>query len=171
MNSGWCHPAWHQPLAAIAPRCAAASNPKVRDISAAASISSGACLRTSDDFKHAAGAEIPRPATTSPSALNTGAARGWPIIRARLEAAFRGRTRDEWAAMLESTDACVTPVLSMTEAPRHPHNVWRNGFSSWEGTPVPAPAPRYTSPSLSGLARSLAEDPRALERVWAERPE
>src|SRR5579863_8534851 len=62
----------------------------------------------------------------------------------KLEELFRTRTRDEWCALLEGTDACFAPVLSMAEAPRHPHNVARNAFVEVEGVVQPAPAPRFS---------------------------
>jgi len=67
----------------------------------------------------------------------------WPPLRAIFAAAFRAKTRDEWARLLEGTDACVTPVLSMSEAPAHRHNVARGVFVGQK--PVPAPAPRFSA--------------------------
>ncbi|MDM9559423.1 CaiB/BaiF CoA transferase family protein [Bordetella petrii] len=66
----------------------------------------------------------------------------WPAIRAALAQAFASRTRDEWAGYFADSDACVTPVLSLREAPDHPHNRARGLFASWQGAPTPAPAPR-----------------------------
>ncbi|WP_339915037.1 CaiB/BaiF CoA-transferase family protein [uncultured Brevundimonas sp.] len=66
---------------------------------------------------------------------------GWSALHTRFEALFASRDRDDWAAHFAGTDACVTPVLSLAEAPSHPHNQARRTFS---GTPVqPAPAPRF----------------------------
>ena len=67
-----------------------------------------------------------------------------PELRRKLEKLFKTRTRDEWCALLEGTDACFAPVLSMAEAPRHPHNVARNAFVEVEGVVQPAPAPRFS---------------------------
>lgn len=67
----------------------------------------------------------------------------WPRLKARLEAVFRTRTRDEWCALLEDSDACFAPVLSLAEAPHHPHNVARGTFIEEEGLLQPAPAPRF----------------------------
>lgn len=61
----------------------------------------------------------------------------WPALHARLEAAFLTRDRDDWAALFAGTEACVTPVLDMHEARRHPHNRARGTFI--EGAPQPAP--------------------------------
>jgi alpha-methylacyl-CoA racemase len=65
-------------------------------------------------------------------------------LRARLEALFKTRGRDEWCVLLEGTDACFAPVLSMAEAPRHPHNVARGSFVEVDGVTQPAPAPRFS---------------------------
>lgn len=68
----------------------------------------------------------------------------WPQQRARLAAIFRTRTRDEWCALLEGTDACVAPVLDLDEAPLHPHNQARQTFVEVDGVVQPAPAPRLS---------------------------
>jgi alpha-methylacyl-CoA racemase len=68
----------------------------------------------------------------------------WPVLRQRLAATFRTRTRDEWCALLEGTDACVAPVLSLLEAPAHPHNQARATFVDVGGVAQPAPAPRFS---------------------------
>jgi alpha-methylacyl-CoA racemase len=67
-----------------------------------------------------------------------------PALRERFTAIFATRTRDEWAGIFEGTDACVAPVLSMTEAPKHPHNVARQTFIEVDGVVQPAPAPRFS---------------------------
>jgi alpha-methylacyl-CoA racemase len=68
----------------------------------------------------------------------------WPAARAMLTERFRTRTRDEWCALLEGSDACFAPVLSPSEAPHHPHNVARQTFIEVDGVIQPAPAPRFT---------------------------
>ena len=68
---------------------------------------------------------------------------GWPILRSRLTGVFKQRTRDEWAAVFEGSDACVSPVLTLGEAPRHPHNLARGTFTEVGGLVQPAPAPRF----------------------------
>jgi alpha-methylacyl-CoA racemase len=68
----------------------------------------------------------------------------WEELRTRLAALFRTRTRDEWCALLEGTDACFAPVLSMAEAPEHPHNRARGTFVAPDGIVQPAPAPRFS---------------------------
>lgn len=68
----------------------------------------------------------------------------WPADKERLAAVFRTKTRDEWCALLEGTDACFAPVLTPLEAPVHPHNRARGSFLSPGGVPQPAPAPRFS---------------------------
>jgi alpha-methylacyl-CoA racemase len=68
----------------------------------------------------------------------------WPEMKAKLAAMFRTRTRDAWAAIFDGTDACVSPVLSMAEAPAYAHNVERGTFIEADGVTQPAPAPRYS---------------------------
>jgi len=69
----------------------------------------------------------------------------WPRTRARLAEVFASRTRDEWAAVFERVDACVAPVLSPFESPRHPHNAVRRTFVDVGGIVQPAPAPRFSA--------------------------
>jgi alpha-methylacyl-CoA racemase len=69
----------------------------------------------------------------------------WPALKQKLAAVFRTRTRDEWCAVLDGTDACFAPVLSLQEAPQHPHNAARNSFIEVGGVPQPAPAPRCSA--------------------------
>ena len=68
----------------------------------------------------------------------------WAEAEAAIAAAVRTRTRDEWAALLEGTDACLAPVLSLAEAARHPHNVARGTFIDVNGVQQNAPAPRFS---------------------------
>ena len=68
----------------------------------------------------------------------------WPELRERLAAAFRTGTRDDWAAHFADTDACVSPVLSMTEAPTAPQLAARGTFIERDGAYEPAPAPRFS---------------------------
>jgi alpha-methylacyl-CoA racemase len=65
--------------------------------------------------------------------------------RRYLTEAFTSKTRDEWAEVFEGTDGCVTPVLTLAEAPGHRHNVARGGYVMVDGTAVAAPAPRFSS--------------------------
>ncbi len=66
----------------------------------------------------------------------------WPAAKALWEQHFRTRTRDEWCALLEGSDACVAPVLDIRDAIRHPHLVARGGYRDVGGIPTPTPAPR-----------------------------
>jgi alpha-methylacyl-CoA racemase len=68
----------------------------------------------------------------------------WPALKAKLAALFRTRTREQWRESLEGSDACFAPVLSLAEAPAHPHNQARGTFTEVEGVTQPAPAPRYS---------------------------
>jgi alpha-methylacyl-CoA racemase len=68
----------------------------------------------------------------------------WPAMKARFAEIFRSKTRDEWSATFDGTDACVVPVLSPWEAHLHPHNVARSTFVEVNGTVQPAPAPRFS---------------------------
>jgi alpha-methylacyl-CoA racemase len=69
----------------------------------------------------------------------------WPRLREMIADAFASRTRDEWAAAFEGTDACVAPVMSLTEAPRHPHLAARRTFVEKDGAVQPGPAPRFSA--------------------------
>jgi alpha-methylacyl-CoA racemase len=68
----------------------------------------------------------------------------WPEAKAKLAARFKRKTRDEWCRVLEGSDACFAPVLSLAEAPGHPHNVARQSFVELDGIVQPAPAPRFS---------------------------
>jgi alpha-methylacyl-CoA racemase len=68
----------------------------------------------------------------------------WPAMKERLAAVFKTKTRDQWCEQLEGTDVCFAPVLSMNEAPQHPHNVERQTFITLDGVAQPAPAPRFS---------------------------
>jgi alpha-methylacyl-CoA racemase len=68
----------------------------------------------------------------------------WPAMKARFAEVFRGKTRDEWTAVFDGTDACVAPVLSPWEAHLHPHNQARSTFIEVEGAVQPAPSPRFS---------------------------
>ncbi len=91
--------------------------------------------------------------------------RRWPALKEKLDVLFRTRTRDEWCALLEHTDACFAPVLSMAEAPSHPHNQARGTFIKVDGITQPAPAPRYSgTPTASPVP--LSQDASRLQAVW-----
>jgi alpha-methylacyl-CoA racemase len=69
---------------------------------------------------------------------------GWPVLRERLAQVFRSRTRDEWCAIMEGTDVCFAPVLTMAEAREHPHAKARGAFVKVAGVGQPRPAPRFS---------------------------
>ena len=83
----------------------------------------------------------------------------WPELRRRMAGLFRTRSRDEWCALLVGTDACVAPVLSLGEAPVHPHNAARGTFTEVEGVVQPAPAPRFsaTPSTVAGAERRAGQ--------------
>jgi alpha-methylacyl-CoA racemase len=68
----------------------------------------------------------------------------WPALKERLAGIFRTKTRDEWCALMEGTDVCFAPVLSIPEATEHPHNVARGTFVEVAGITQPGPAPRVS---------------------------
>jgi alpha-methylacyl-CoA racemase len=68
----------------------------------------------------------------------------WPVTRERLATIFASKTRDEWCSIMDGTDVCFAPVLSLRDAPRHPHNVHRGTFVEVGGVVQPAPAPRFS---------------------------
>jgi len=76
----------------------------------------------------------------------------WPELKVRLAAHLETRSRAEWCELLEGSDACVAPILSMDEAPEHPHNRARGTFIELDGVIQPAPAPRFS--------RSVPAQPR-----------
>jgi alpha-methylacyl-CoA racemase len=78
----------------------------------------------------------------------------WPEMKKRLAEIFRTKTRDEWCAIMEGTDVCFAPVLSIAEAPRHPHAKARAAYVDVEGVTQPAPAPRFsrTPPTATSSA-------------------
>ncbi|MBV5293906.1 MAG: CoA transferase [Curvibacter lanceolatus] len=100
----------------------------------------------------------------------------WPLLKLRLADVFRTRTRDEWCALLEGSDACFAPVLDWDEAPQHPHNQARATFVTAHGLTQPAPAPRFSrsvpdqpgtrpAPTAAELLRRWGLDADALSAV------
>ncbi|MEN9932028.1 MAG: Alpha-methylacyl-CoA racemase [Pseudomonadota bacterium] len=86
----------------------------------------------------------------------------WPALKQRLTALFKTRSRDEWCADMEMTDVCFAPVLSMSEAPHHPHNVARGTFVEADGVMQPAPAPRYSATVTDTPRMTKAADTDAI---------
>jgi len=70
---------------------------------------------------------------------------GWPAMREAFARTFKGKTREEWVKVFEGSDACFAPVLSFSEARRHPHNLARRGTVSVARLEQPAPAPRFSA--------------------------
>jgi len=68
----------------------------------------------------------------------------WPTLKERVAAIFRSKTREEWCRLMEGSEVCFAPVLSMQEAPTHPHNRQRGTFVEVDGVVQPAPAPRFS---------------------------
>ena len=73
----------------------------------------------------------------------------WPATSAIFAERFKQRTRDQWAVLFDQSDACVTPVLDMSEAPKHPQQVGAGGFVDVAGLVQPAPAPRFSATPLA----------------------
>ncbi|MGV9992477.1 CaiB/BaiF CoA transferase family protein [Streptomyces sp. NPDC003374] len=92
----------------------------------------------------------------------------WSELREAVAARFKARTRQEWTAVFEDSDACVAPVLSLREAPAHPHLAARGTFTEHAGLTQPAPAPRFSATPTAvrtGPARPGA-DTAAVARDW-----
>src|SRR3954462_9535038 len=68
----------------------------------------------------------------------------WPALKVKIAEVFKTKTRDEWNALMEHTDVCYAPVLSLDEAREHPHNVERGTFKEVAGVVQPGPAPRFS---------------------------
>ncbi len=68
----------------------------------------------------------------------------WPAMKLKVAACFKTKTRDEWCKIMEGSDVCFAPVLSMAEAPKHPHNKHRGTFIEEGGVVQPGPAPRFS---------------------------
>jgi len=97
----------------------------------------------------------------------------WPAMQQRLEAIFKTKTRDEWCEIMEGSDVCFAPVLSMSEAPSHPHNVERGAFVEIGGFAQPAPAPRFsrTEPRVPGPAAHPGQHTDAALADWGFSPD
>jgi alpha-methylacyl-CoA racemase len=90
----------------------------------------------------------------------------WPSLQEKLAALVKTKTRDEWDEIMLGTDICYAPVLSIGEAPKHPHNVARKTFVEVDGVVQPAPAPRFsrTVPEIQGGPRGA--DNAATLAAW-----
>ena len=92
----------------------------------------------------------------------------WPQLKEKLAAVFRTKTRAQWNEIMEGTDVCYAPVLRMSEAAEHPHNVARNTFVKVGGITQPAPAPRYsrTTTNVPTPPAHAGEHTRAVLAEW-----
>ena len=92
----------------------------------------------------------------------------WPTLKCKLAEVFKTKTRAQWNEIMEGTDVCYAPVLRMSEAAQHPHNVARNTFIEVAGVTQPAPAPRYsrTTTDLPTAPAHAGQHPRAVLGDW-----
>ncbi len=92
----------------------------------------------------------------------------WPDLKVRLGDRFKTRTRDEWCELMEMTDVCFAPVLTLTEAAEHPHNVERQTFVEAIGKLQPAPAPRFsrTAPVIGSAPAFAGQHSREILDDW-----
>jgi alpha-methylacyl-CoA racemase len=96
----------------------------------------------------------------------------WPDMQQRLARIFKGKTRAEWTAIMQQTDICFAPVLRMSEAMHHPHNVHRESFVEVAGIPQPAPAPRFlgTPTRVQRPPARVGEHTEAILHDWGFAP-
>jgi alpha-methylacyl-CoA racemase len=95
-------------------------------------------------------------------------AQNWPAMKQKMTAVFKSKTRDEWCAIMQGTDVCFAPVLSLSEAPDHPHMAERKIFVSHDGVVQPAPAPRF-SRTPSAIRSSVTVDLESVAKQWSDR--
>ena len=98
---------------------------------------------------------------------------GWPGLKSRLGELIRSKTRQEWCEIMELTDVCFAPVLTMSEAAAHPHNVERSTFIDLGGLTQPAPAPRFsrTRPEVTQLPAYAGQHTQEILLDWGLAPE
>ncbi len=92
----------------------------------------------------------------------------WPSLHDRLAKVIALKTRDEWCEIMDASDVCFAPVLSLEEAPKHPHNVARQTFVEVEGVMQPAPAPRFseTPGAIAGPPPTIGANNTDALRDW-----
>ena len=80
----------------------------------------------------------------------------WPKLKDKVSKIILTKTRDDWAVIFDDTDGCVTPVLSISEAPLNEHNIQRNTYTNLDGVIQPNPSPRF-SKSVLGIKHNSKE--------------
>jgi alpha-methylacyl-CoA racemase len=92
----------------------------------------------------------------------------WPELKVRIAELFKTKTCDEWCELMEMTDVCFAPVLTMSEAAQHPHNVERETFIELGGIVQPAPAPRFsrTASEVTQLPAHAGQHTREVLADW-----
>jgi alpha-methylacyl-CoA racemase len=91
--------------------------------------------------------------------------KAWPELKAKLVEVFKTRTREEWCKIMEGTDICFAPILTMAEAPKHPHMAARKVFVERHGVTQPAPAPRF-SRTPSAIREPASAELGEMVREW-----
>jgi alpha-methylacyl-CoA racemase len=92
----------------------------------------------------------------------------WPSLKAKVARVIASKRRDEWDKIMEGTDVCYAPVLSLAEAPNHPHNKARGTFVEVDGIVQPGPAPRFsrTKPEIQGSAPACGQHNDQVLSAW-----
>jgi alpha-methylacyl-CoA racemase len=92
----------------------------------------------------------------------------WPSLKDKISKILKTKTRDQWNALMEASDVCYAPVLSIPEATKHPHNVARKTIVEIDGVPQPGPAPRFsrTESKIQGIAPSLGQHTEQALKDW-----
>jgi alpha-methylacyl-CoA racemase len=80
----------------------------------------------------------------------------WPVLKEKITEIIKTKTQAQWCELMEGTDVCFGPVLSMDEAPNHPHNVARKAFLERDSVVQPAPAPKFSRTPLEAGKTSVA---------------
>ena len=94
--------------------------------------------------------------------------KAWAQLKSRLAGIFRTKTRDEWCAIMEGSDICFAPVLTMKEASQHPHAKARGAYVDVSGFAQPAPAPRF-SRTKEGIKGPAAKRGQHTDEVLSQR--
>ncbi|MEA3135203.1 MAG: alpha-methylacyl-CoA racemase, partial [Gammaproteobacteria bacterium] len=96
----------------------------------------------------------------------------WPALKAELTAIFKSRNRAEWIELFAGSDACVTPILTLSEAAEHPHNRARRAFIEVGGLLQNAPAPRFsrTAPAHPRPPAKTGSDTQTVLADWGIDP-